>query len=506
MKKLFNHLKVGLLATIAIMAVSCQREKLAEVVSTPTYGTVNASLVNKLEVGTGSTYTVTGVDVTVPATVTFSAATSRAFTLNLATNVDTVAQLITAGTLPAGTVAFPSGTAVTLPQVVVPAGVTSVSFNIIVNRSAMELSYGKNMAAVFKMSAVTKGNTIAAGKGTMIFVVKTAEILAANSIHQISFASPNKVVNLVSDPSNYSLTSTFIQVSIPIALQGDPGASFTVNAVSSPDTVTKYIGTGLLSTSVGYNDVNVGIINPVITFAAGASTAYLNFQTRINTLLAQQPAAGAPTVKYPTVAFTINNPSKYSVAKAKNTVIVVMDPNFFRPYLGKPYLVKGTVGAPSDMILCANYDFGGQGVAFNDNTTKDGDGGYRAPDFVDVVPDYTPRSVVGWTGNGEWLTFSINVEATGNYQVDTWMGASGTAGRWQVFIDNVSISGNNQMGIYAATGNNNNNQQPFTYKNGNLFTQGTTVPVPITAGYHIVKLFENNASYDMRGIVFTRLN
>jgi hypothetical protein len=291
-------------------------------------------------------------------------------------------------------------------------------------------------------------------------------------------------------------------------LQGDAGASFTVNAISSPDTVAKYIGNGTLPTSVAYNDVNIGIINPVVTFAAGASTAYLSFQTKINTLLAQQPAAGAPSLKFPTIALTINNPSKYSVAKSKNTVIVVMDPNFFRPYLGKPYVIKGTVGVASDMIICANYDFGGQGVAYNDNTTKDGDGGYRAPDFVDVVPDYTPRSVVGWTGNGEWLTWSVFVEATGNYKVDTWMGASGTAGRWTIFVDNVSISGTNQMGINAATGNNNNNQQPFTYSTDatKFYTAGTVIPVPLTAGYHIIKLFENNASYDMRGIVFTRLN
>jgi hypothetical protein len=506
MKKIFSHFKVGLVAVVAIFATSCQREKLGEVVTTQTYGSVSASVDNKLEIGTGSTYTLTGTDLTIPATINFSSATTRAFTVNLSTNVDTVAQLITAGTLPAGTtVAFPSGAATSINQVVIPAGVKSVSFNIIVSRSAMELSYGKNMAAVFKMSGVTKDNKIEAGKGNLILVVKTAQILEAGSIHQISFAAANKVINLVADPSNYVLSSTFITVNIPIALQGTPGASFTVNAVSSPDTVAKYIANNTLSTSVGYNNVNIGIINPTVTFAAGAATAYLSFNTKISTLLAQQPAPGAPSLKYPTVALTINSPSKYSIVGSKNTVIVVMDPNFFRPYLGKPYFVPKTVGVTSDMLICAYYDFGGQGVAYNDNTSKEGDGGWRAPDFVDVVPDYTPRSVVGWTANNEYLTWSIFVEEAGNYRVDTWMGASGTSGRWQVLIDNVSISGATQMGIHTATGNNNNNQQPFTYRDGNLATQGNIKPVPITAGYHIVKLLENTASYDMRGITFTRL-
>jgi hypothetical protein len=495
MKKKLSHFKVGLLAGIAILAVSCQREKLGEAVTTATYTNVSASVDNKLEIGTGSTYTLTGADLTIPATITFSEATSRAFTVNLSTNVDTVAKLVTAGTLPAGTtVAFPSGAATTINQVVVPAGVKSVSFNIIVSRSAMELSYGKNMVAVVKISGATKGNTIASGKGALILVVKTGEVLAANSIHQIAFASPTKVINVTADPSNYYINSTFLQINIPIALQGTPGASFTVNAAFSPDTVTKYINSGLLSTSVAYNSANVGIINPVVTFNEGASTATLSFQTKMNTLLAQQPAAGAPSVKSPTVALTITSPSKYSIAGSKNTVIVVMDPNFFRPFLGKPYLIKGTIGAASDMLICANYDFGGEGVAYHDNTSKDGDGGWRAPDFVDVVPDYTPRSVVGWTGNGEWLSWSVFVEQSGNYKMDTWMGASGTSGRWTVFCDNVKISGANQLAITAATGGNNNNQQPFSYS-----------PVALTAGYHIIKLFEDVASYDMRGIVFTRI-
>lgn len=506
--KTFIHFKVCLLAATVMLAVSCKREKLGEVVTTPNYTNVSASVDNKLEIGTGSTYTLTGADLTIPATITFSEATSRAFTVNLSTNVDTVAKLITAGTLPAATtVAFPSGAATTINQVVVPAGVKSVSFNIIVSRSAMELSYGKNMAAVFKISGATKSNTIAAGKGALILVVKTGEVLAANSIHQIAFASPNKVINVTADPSNYYINSTFIQVNIPIALQGTPGASFTVNAALAPDTVTKYINSGLLPTSVAYNSANVGIINPVVTFEAGGSTAILSFQTKMNTLLAQQPAAGQPSDKYPTVALTISSPSKYSILGSKNTIIAVIDPNFFRPFLGKPYLVKGTVGVASDMLLAANYDFGGEGVAYHDNNSKDGDGSWRAPDFVDVVGDYTPRSVVGWTGGGEWLTWSIFVEQSGNYKVDTWMGASNTNGRWQVFIDNVSISGNNQMGVNTATGGNNNNQQPFTYSDNasKFYTAGNVIPVPLTAGYHIVKLLENNASYDIRGIVFTRL-
>ncbi len=502
MKKIFNHFKVGVIASVAIFAASCQHEKLSEVVTAQNYASVNASVDNRLDIGTGSSYTLTGTDLTIPATITFSAATNAAFAINLATNVDTVAQLVTAGTLPAtSTVAFPSGSAAVTPQIVVPAGVKSVSFNIIVNRSAMELSYGKNMAAVIKMSAITKGNKIAAGKGALILVVKTAEVLAANTIHQIAFAPPTKVFNVVADPANYTTSSVFITVNVPIALQGVPGPAFTVNAVSSPDSVTKYINNGTLPNSVAYSDVNFSIVNPVVTFAEGASTGILSFQTKINTLLAQQPAPGMLTDKFPTVGLTISNPSKYKVVGAKNTVFAVIDPNFFRPFTGTPYLIKGTVGAESDMIVSANYDFGGEGVAYHNDLNKNGDGGWRAPDFVDVSRDYTPRSVVGWNSDNFYLTWTVNVETTGNYGVVSWFGTPNTNGRWSIFVDNVSISGNTLMAATYRTPGSYGDQKPFPYNDSN----GKPIPVPLTAGPHILKLYMNVGQYDFRGIVFTRL-
>ncbi|MBC7400374.1 MAG: hypothetical protein H7289_10540 [Mucilaginibacter sp.] len=502
MEKIFNYFKVGLIASVAILAASCKNEKLGDVVTDQNYASVNASVDNRLDVGTGSTYTLTGNDLTIPATITFSAATSTSFAINLSTNVDTVAQLVTAGTLPAAsTVAFPSGSAAVVPQIIVPAGVKSVSFNIVVNRSAMEISYGKNMAAVIKMSAITKGNKIAAGKGAMILVVKTAEVLAANSIHQIAFAPPTKIFNVVADPANYTLSSVFITVNVPIALQGVPGSAFTVNAVSSPDSVTKYINNGTLPNSVAYSDVNFSIVNPVVTFAAGATTGTLSFQTKINTLLAQQPAAGMPSVKFPTVGLTISNASKYSIVGAKNTVFAVIDPNFFRPFKGTPFFIKGTVGVASDMIVGANYDFGGEGVAYHNDLNKNGDGGWRAPDFVDVSSDYTPRSVVGWNSDGFYLTWSVNVETTGNYGVVSWFGTPNTNGRWTIFVDNVSISGTNLMAATYRTPGAYGDQQPFPYQDAN----NAPIPVPLTAGYHILKLYMNVGQYDFRGIVFTRL-
>jgi hypothetical protein len=213
-------------------------------------------------------------------------------------------------------------------------------------------------------------------------------------------------------------------------LNGTPGDQFTVNAVSVPDSITKAVASGALpKNTVIYPDANISIINPTVTVQAGTNTAMLSFSTKRNTLLAIQPAAATPSNTLPTVAFTLQKPSKYQLGNTKGkitTVYAVLDPNFFRPYYGTPFVIKGTVGAQSDPIYCAYYDFGGEGVAYHDDNNKDGDGSWRNPDYVDVNPNYTPRSVVGWTSSGEWLSFSTNVETTGNYQINSMIGGNST--------------------------------------------------------------------------------
>jgi hypothetical protein len=491
MKKIFSHWQLGLLGAFALFASSCKNEKLSEVLVPQSVTSVSASLVTKTEVGAGSSYTLTGADLTVPATITFSSATSSAFTINLTTNTDTVASLVTAGVLPAGTVAFSPGGAAVLPQINVPAGVTSVNFNIVVSRSAMELAYGSNLAAAIKMSAPTKGNKIATGKSAMIFVVKTADILAANSIHEIAFGTANKVFDVSANPSSYTTGSISLNVNIPVVLQGDPGAEFTVDAVSSPDSVTKYINNGQLTNSALYPDANISIVNPKIKILAGTNSTVLTFTTKIASLLVLQPSPGAPTLNLPTIAITLKNPTKYQITKTKvSTVYITLNPNTFRPYFGTPFLVKGAIGAVSDPIYAVYYDFGGEGIAFHINGGKNGDQNWRVPDAVSANPDYSPRSVIGWTNTNDWLTYSIFVQQAGTYQMNTVLGSPGSNNLYSVYIDNVLI--NSKLPVGNTTDY--RNQRP----------NYSTINLP--AGYHILKMFWDKAQYDYSGVIFTRLN
>jgi len=489
MKKIFSNLQLGLLGLVVVLASSCKHEKLADAIKTQSVTSVTASIDAKLEIGSKSKFTLDGAYLTVPATITLSSAASTTFTIDLTPNVDTVASLVSSGVLPAGTAAFASGSATVVRQVTVPAGVTSISFDVIVSRSALELGYPKDIAAVIKLSNPTKGNKLADGKSNMILVVHTTELLDASSIHEIAFGTPSNVVTIANSASYYVKGSLSITVNIPITLQGDPGASFTVDVASAPDSVTKYINNGTLTKSQLYPNSKISLSTPQVKVLDGANTGFLTFTTPLNTLLAVQPGPATPTVDIPTVAFTISNPSKYQITKTKlKTVFVKLDPNFFRPYYGAPFEINSAIGVPSSPIYAVYYDFGGEGVAYHDDGNKDGDGSFRLPDFVDANPDYTPRTVVGWTSDNEWLSYSINVEQDGVYNVDTYLGSGYSDCFYSIFVDGVKI--NSHLPV----------KNTSDYRN----QQANSSTLTLTKGYHILKMFWDHAAFDYRGVIFTR--
>jgi lysophospholipase L1-like esterase len=87
------------------------------------------------------------------------------------------------------------------------------------------------------------------------------------------------------------------------------------------------------------------------------------------------------------------------------------------PYGGTAATVPGTVQA-------ANYDTGGQGVAYN-VTSVNGNGTSYRSDGVDLettadTQDTTPAGGpydLGWTATGQWFKYTVNVATAGTYTV-----------------------------------------------------------------------------------------
>ena len=89
------------------------------------------------------------------------------------------------------------------------------------------------------------------------------------------------------------------------------------------------------------------------------------------------------------------------------------------PYGGTPAPIPGTVQA-------ANYDTGGQGVAYN-VTSVNGTGNSYRSDGVDLeaCSDTGCGSDLGWTAAGQWFRYTVNVATAGTYTVSFRLASPG---------------------------------------------------------------------------------
>jgi beta-glucosidase len=88
---------------------------------------------------------------------------------------------------------------------------------------------------------------------------------------------------------------------------------------------------------------------------------------------------------------------------------------------GAPY--GGTAAAVPGTVYAANYDTGGQGVAYNVTSTNGSANSYRS-DGIDLeatadTQDNTGAGAddIGWTTAGQWFNYTVNVATAGTYTV-----------------------------------------------------------------------------------------
>jgi len=77
------------------------------------------------------------------------------------------------------------------------------------------------------------------------------------------------------------------------------------------------------------------------------------------------------------------------------------------PYGGTPLPLPATIAA-------ANFDNGGEGIAYHDTTPGNAGGAYRSTD-VDLQASSEGGYNLGWIGAGEWLNYTVSVAAAGSY-------------------------------------------------------------------------------------------
>lgn len=107
-----------------------------------------------------------------------------------------------------------------------------------------------------------------------------------------------------------------------------------------------------------------------------------------------------------------------------------------KPVAGKAITIPGTLEAE-------NYDIGGSRVSFYDKSSANEGGVYRK-DAVDIVvldsADLSKGYALGYTQEGEWLEYTVNVEKTAKFTVEVQMATASERAGVQFFIDNKAVS------------------------------------------------------------------
>jgi len=153
------------------------------------------------------------------------------------------------------------------------------------------------------------------------------------------------------------------------------------------------------------------------------------------------------------------------------------------PFGGTPWPVPGTVQAE-------NYDLGGQGVGYNVSSVNGSANGYRS-DGVDleVTTDTGGGDDLGWTANGQWFKYTVNVASAGTYTVGFRVAAPSAVSD-ALHISN--SSGTNLSGPVSV---------PATGGWQNWTNVSATVTLP--AGQQVLTLDQDSGGWNLNYTTFT---
>ena len=154
-----------------------------------------------------------------------------------------------------------------------------------------------------------------------------------------------------------------------------------------------------------------------------------------------------------------------------------------RPFNG-PHVLPGTVRA-------ADYDAGGQTLAYNSAQNAGSYSIYRPHDLVGIRSAGDDGSLgVGWTSPGQYLKYTVKASAAGTYAISFRVAAPGGGSLHLLNSDGVRLTG--PISVPATGGDE---------------TWAMTKPVPVTlkAGVQTLELYEDTGGYSLRSLTFTRI-
>ncbi len=106
------------------------------------------------------------------------------------------------------------------------------------------------------------------------------------------------------------------------------------------------------------------------------------------------------------------------------------------PFGGSPRRLPGVVEAE-------DFDAGAADVAYHDVTERNEGADYRDPTRVDIERrgDASNGHGIGWTRQGEWLIYTVEVEEPGTYGLEIPVASAKAGGRFHIEFDGRDVTG-----------------------------------------------------------------
>ena len=113
------------------------------------------------------------------------------------------------------------------------------------------------------------------------------------------------------------------------------------------------------------------------------------------------------------------------------------------PTGGQSAYPSGVAWAIPGTIQAENFDLGGETVAYHDLETTNQGAQYRTTDGVDieVSTDTGGGYSVGWARTDEWMEYTVNVAAAGNYTLTERVASAVATGQFRVEFNGVDKTG-----------------------------------------------------------------
>ena len=106
------------------------------------------------------------------------------------------------------------------------------------------------------------------------------------------------------------------------------------------------------------------------------------------------------------------------------------------PFLGQPSPIPGRIQAQ-------DFDFGGPSVAYYDSTASNQGGQHRPAERVDIetTTDVGGGYNVGYVTPGEWLQYTVDVAATGQYNILARVASTLSGRHFRLTVDGADVTG-----------------------------------------------------------------